>query len=109
MGPSDPRYPGHDARYAGVDREDLPLTESLEDVLGRLMPYWSGAITPAVRNGGRALVVAHGNSLRALVKHLDGLSDEEVEGLEVPPGYPLVYELIGGLEPARRYYLGDPR
>ena len=106
--PSDGRYPGHDPCYAGLDHEEAPLTESLEDVSRRLLPYWFGAIAPAVENGKRALVVAHGNSLRTLVKHLDGLSDEEVEGLEVPSGYPLVYELGGDLEPARRYYLGDP-
>ena len=71
------------------------------------MPYWSRAITPAVSNGEQTLIVAHGNSLRALVKYLDDLLDEEVEELEIPPGYPLVYELGGDLEPARRYYLGD--
>ena len=88
--------------------ERAPLAESLEDVLGRLLPYWSGEIAPIVEGGGRALVVAHGNSLRALVKHLDGLSDEEVSDLEIPAGYPLVYELDGEAKPARRYYLGDP-
>ena len=99
VGADDPRHPGNDPRYARVRPEELPASESLEDVLARLLPHWSGVVAPAVEAGGRALVVAHGNSLRALVKHLDGLSDEEVEGLEVPPGRPLVYEFDGG--PAR--------
>ncbi len=106
--PADWRYPGHDARYAGLGREELPLAESIEDVSRRLLPYWFGAIVPAVKGGGRALVVAHGNSLKALVKHLDGLSDEEVADLQIPPGNPLVYELAGEAKPARSYYLGDP-
>ena len=106
--PADPRYPGHDARYADLSQEELPCTESLEDVLGRLIIYWSQAIAPAVKNGGRSLVVAHNNSLRALVKHLDGLSDEGVAGLKIPSGYPLVYELDGEARPTRRYYLGNP-
>jgi len=104
----DPRYPGHDPRYADLGEEELPLTESLEDVSLRLVPYWSEAIAPAIEEGQRVFVVAHGNSLRALVKHLDGLSDGEVQELEIPIGYPLVYEFDGELNPARRYYLGDP-
>lgn len=107
--PADPRYPGHDPRYAGLKRDELPLTESLKDVLGRLIPCWSEAIAPVVKDGERALVVAHGNSLRALVKHIDGLSDEEVEGLEIPVGYPLIYELDSELRITHRYYLGELR
>ena len=106
--PADPRYPGHDARYADLSREEHPCAESLEDVLGRLLTYWSEAIAPTVKNGGRSLVVAHNHSLRALVKHLDGLCDEEVAGLKIPPGYPLVYELDGEARPTHRYYLGSP-
>ena len=106
--PADERYPGHDPRYAGLQQEELPLTESLEDVSERLLPFWFAEIKPMLEGGGRALVVAHGNSLRALVKHLDGLSDEEVADLEVPAGSPLVYEFDGDeASPARRYFLGD--
>ena len=106
--PTDPRYPAHDVRYADLSREELPLAEGLEDVLRRLLPYWSRAIAPAVKNGERSLVVAHNNCLRALVKHLDGLSDEEVAGLKIPTGYPLVYKLDGEARPVCRYYLGNP-
>ena len=104
---TDERYPGHDARYAALGREELPLTESLEDVSGRLLPYWFSEIAPTIKGGGRALVVAHSNSLKALVKLLDGLSDEEAGYLKIPVGSPLVYELDGEARPARRYYLGD--
>ena len=105
---ADERHPGHDPRYADLGQDELPLTESLEDVSGRLLPYWHEEIAPAVKGGVRTLVVAHGNSLRALVKHLDGLSDEEVADLEIPAGSPLVYEFDGEeASPARRYYLGD--
>ncbi len=105
---SDPRYPANDARYAHLKGEELPPTESLEDVLDRLLPCWSGTITPAIEDGKRTLVVAHGNSLRALVKHLDGLSDEEVEELEIPICQPLLYEFDDDLRATRRYYLGEP-
>ena len=84
-----------------------PLTESLEDVSTRVLPYWSGEISPSVTRGGRVLVVAHGNSLRALVKHLEGLPEDEVENLEIPPTHPLVYEFDGDTKPARRYGLGE--
>lgn len=87
--------------------EPSPLTESLEDVSKRVLPYWFGTISPSVTGGRQAIVVAHGNSLRALVKHLDGLSDEEVEDLEVPPACPLVYELDDGANPIRSYPLGE--
>ena len=98
--------PGRDGRHDERLQEPSPLTESLEDVSKRVLPYWSGEIAPSVAYGGRALVVAHGNSLRALVKHLDNLSDTEVEELEVPPASPLVYELEDGEKPVRHYRLG---
>nr|WP_276309152.1 2,3-diphosphoglycerate-dependent phosphoglycerate mutase [Meiothermus granaticius] len=106
--PSDPRYPGHDPRYAHLDRHTLPLTECLADTVARFLPYWQDTIAPAVREGKRVLIVAHGNSLRALIKYLDGISDEEIVGLNIPTGIPLVYELNAHLEPLRHYYLGDP-
>ncbi|MCL6525386.1 MAG: 2,3-diphosphoglycerate-dependent phosphoglycerate mutase [Thermaceae bacterium] len=106
--PSDPRYPGHDPRYAHLDRHTLPLTECLADTVARFLPYWQDTIAPAVREGKRVLIVAHGNSLRALIKYLDGISDEEIVGLNIPTGVPLVYELNAHLEPLRHYYLGDP-
>ncbi len=101
----DPRNPAHDPRYAGVP---VPLTECLKDTVERVVPYWQTAIAPAVRAGRRVLVVAHGNSLRALVKHLDGISDAEIVGLNIPTGEPLVYELNDSLEPITHYYLGNP-
>ncbi|MER3555241.1 MAG: 2,3-diphosphoglycerate-dependent phosphoglycerate mutase [Meiothermus sp.] len=106
--PSDERYPGHDPRYAGLDSHTLPLTECLADTVARFVPYWQDNIAPAVREGKRVLIAAHGNSLRALVKYLDGISDEEIVGLNIPTGVPLVYELNERLEPLRHYYLGDP-
>ncbi|HZM34333.1 MAG TPA: 2,3-diphosphoglycerate-dependent phosphoglycerate mutase [Burkholderiales bacterium] len=103
--PSDPRYEARDPRYAGVD---VPRTECLKDTVARVIPYWESAIAPAVRAGRRVLVAAHGNSMRALVKHLDGMSDEAIVKENIPTGIPLVYELGEDLKPARRYYLGDP-
>ena len=100
------QHPGRDGRHEGPLQQPSPLTESLEDVSERVLPYWSGEIAPSLAHGGRALVVAHGNSLRALVKHLDNLSDDEVEELEIPPASPLVYELEDGEKPARHYRLG---
>jgi len=100
----DPRYEGGDPRYAGTE---VPLTECLQDTVARVLPYWNTAIAPQVRAGRRVLVAAHGNSLRALIKHLDGVSDADIVGLNVPTGIPLVYELDGALEPLRHYYLGD--
>jgi 2,3-bisphosphoglycerate-dependent phosphoglycerate mutase len=100
----DPRYEGGDPRYAGTQ---VPLGECLKDTVARVLPYWSTAIAPQVRAGRRVLVAAHGNSLRALIKHLDGVSDADIVGLNVPTGIPLVYELDGALEPLRHYYLGD--
>jgi 2,3-bisphosphoglycerate-dependent phosphoglycerate mutase len=103
--PGDARYEGGDPRYAGAE---VPLTECLKDTVARVLPCWNSTIAPAVRAGRRVLVAAHGNSLRALIKHLDGVSDADIVGLNVPTGVPLVYELDASLEPLRHYYLGDP-
>ncbi|MBS0337072.1 MAG: 2,3-diphosphoglycerate-dependent phosphoglycerate mutase [Proteobacteria bacterium] len=105
---TDPRYPGGDPRYAGLAGAELPLTECLKDTVARVMPYWNGSIAPAIRSGKRVVVAAHGNSLRALVKYLDGVSDADIVGLNIPTGIPLVYELDRELRPVRHYYLGDP-
>jgi 2,3-bisphosphoglycerate-dependent phosphoglycerate mutase len=108
LDPADERHPGKDPRYAWMPPELLPATECLEDVVARMLPYWYDAIVPDVRAGKGVIVAAHGNSLRALVKHLDGISDEEIPGLNIPTGIPLVYELDADLRPERSYYLGDP-
>jgi len=100
----DPRYEAKDPRYAGVE---VPRTECLKDTVARVIPYWNSTIAPAVRAGRRVLVAAHGNSLRALVKHLDGIGDAEIVGLNIPTGIPLVYELDEALRPSKHYYLGD--
>jgi len=100
----DPRHEARDPRYAGVA---VPRTECLKDTVARVIPFWDGMIAPAVRAGRRVLVAAHGNSLRALIKHLDGVSDAEIVGLNVPTGIPLVYELDDRLQPLTHYYLGD--
>ncbi|MGQ0547527.1 MAG: 2,3-diphosphoglycerate-dependent phosphoglycerate mutase [Betaproteobacteria bacterium] len=105
LDPADPRYEGGDPRYAGVQ---VPLTECLKDTVARVIPYWTSAIAPAVRAGRRVLVAAHGNSMRALVKHLDGISDAAIVKENIPTGIPLVYELGEDLKPVRHYYLGDP-
>ena len=105
LDPVDPRYEGSDPRYAGIE---VPRTECLKDTVARVIPYWESAIAPAVRAGRRVLVAAHGNSLRALVKYLDGISDEAIVRENIPTGIPLVYELDEGLTPSRHYYLGDP-
>ena len=102
--PGDPRHEGGDRRYAGAA---VPRTECLKDTVARVIPYWEGTIAPAVRSGRRLLVAAHGNSLRALIKHLDGVSDADIVGLNVPTGVPLVYELNDKLRPLRHFYLGD--
>jgi 2,3-bisphosphoglycerate-dependent phosphoglycerate mutase len=104
----DPRYPGHDARYAGLSPTQLPVTECLKDTVERFLPYWHETIAPAVTGGKRVLVTAHGNSLRALVKYLDNISDQAIVELNIPTGIPLVYELDADLKPIRNYYLGDP-
>jgi len=104
----DERYPGNDRRYANLTPEELPLSECLKDTVARFLPYWHGEIVPVIKSGKRVLIVAHGNSLRALVKYLDHVSDEEIVGLNIPTGAPLVYELDDELKPIRSYYLGDP-
>jgi 2,3-bisphosphoglycerate-dependent phosphoglycerate mutase len=108
LDPADPRFPGHDARYAGLADEDLPRAESLKDTVARFLPYWHESIAPSIRGGRRVLIAAHGNSLRALVKYLDGISNEEIVGLNIPTGIPLVYELDDDLRPLGHEYLGDP-
>jgi 2,3-bisphosphoglycerate-dependent phosphoglycerate mutase len=105
--PGDPRSPAGDPRYAQLPRGGLPLTECLKDTVARVLPYWNDAIAPAVRAGERVLVAAHGNSLRALVKYLDQVSETDIVGLNIPTGIPLVYELDSTLRPLRHYYLGD--
>jgi 2,3-bisphosphoglycerate-dependent phosphoglycerate mutase len=104
----DERHPRHDPRYAWMPPELLPATECLKDVVDRMLPYWYDAIVPDLRAGRHLIVAAHGNSLRALVKHLDDISDDEIPGLNIPTGIPLVYELDADLRPTDRYYLGDP-
>ncbi|HET9211739.1 MAG TPA: 2,3-diphosphoglycerate-dependent phosphoglycerate mutase [Thermoanaerobaculia bacterium] len=106
--PEDERYPGSDRRYAHLAPEEIPLAESLKDTVARFLPYWHETIVPDLRAGKRVLIAAHGNSLRALIKHLDGVSEEEIVGLNVPTGIPLVYELDRELRPLRHDYLGDP-
>jgi 2,3-bisphosphoglycerate-dependent phosphoglycerate mutase len=108
LAPDDPRHPRLDPRYAGVPPEALPRAESLRDTVARFVPYWEEAIAPQVRAGRRVLVAAHGNSLRALVKHLDRISEADIVGLNIPTGIPLAYELDDDLHPLGRRYLGDP-
>ena len=102
--PGDPRQEARDPRYAGVE---VPRTECLKDTVARVIPFWENTIAPAVRGGTRLLIAAHGNSLRALIKHLDGIADADIVGLNVPTGVPLVYELDDKLRPLRHFYLGD--
>ena len=102
---TDPRHPSNDPRYAGLDASLLPRAESLKDTIARVLPCWNEVIAPDIRSGRRVLVSAHGNSLRALVKHLDGIPDEEIPKLEIPTGVPLVYELDAALKPIKHYYL----
>lgn len=105
---TDNRYPGNDVRYLSIDKEEIPFTESLRDTSFRFLPYWNDAIAPAIREKKRVVVVAHGNSLRALVKYLDDIPDDKIAGLSIPTGIPLVYELDEGLKPTSKYYLrGD--
>ena len=106
--PDDDRYPGRDPRYADLKPEEIPLTECLKDTVARFLPYWHETIAPDVKKGKRVLIAAHGNSIRALVKYLDKISDEDIVGLNIPTGIPLVYELEDDLTPIRSYYLGDP-
>jgi 2,3-bisphosphoglycerate-dependent phosphoglycerate mutase len=108
LSPDDERHPGRDRRYASLAPAELPLAESLKDTVARFLPYWEGTIAPAVKAGQKVLIAAHGNSLRALVKYLDNVSDQEIVGVNIPTGVPLVYELDADLKPLRHYYLGDP-
>ena len=103
----DPQYPGNDSRYSGVSPDDLPLTESLHDTVARILPYWHETIVPAIKSGKRVLIAAHGNSLRALMKYLDNIPEEDIVGITIPTGVPLVYELEDDLTPIRHFYLGD--
>ena len=103
----DPRHPGRDPRYAGLSPAELPLTESLKDTVARFLPYWEETIAPAIRDRKRVLIAAHGNSLRALVKYLDRISDEDIIELNIPTGVPLVYELDDQLNAVSRRYLGQ--
>jgi 2,3-bisphosphoglycerate-dependent phosphoglycerate mutase len=103
----DPRHPSHDRRYASLSPSQLPLTESLKDTVTRFLPYWHEAIAPQILAGKRVLIAAHGNSLRALVKYLDNISDQEIVDLNIPTGIPLVYQLNDDLKPLQKFYLGD--
>ena len=108
LDPGDERHPGRDPRYARLPKDLLPLTESLKDTVARFLPYWHDQVVPDVLAGRRVLIAAHGNSLRALVKHLDGVSEDAIVELNIPTGIPLVYELDQDLRPIRSRYLGDP-
>ncbi len=104
---SDERWPGHDRRYQSLAPQDVPLTECLKDTVARFLPYWHETLAPAVKSGQRVIIAAHGNSLRALVKYLDAIPDDEIVGLNIPTGIPLVYELDADLKPLTHYYLAD--
>ena len=106
--PTDARYPGNDPRYKDLSKKELPLTECLKDTVDRFLPYWKKSIAPVVKSGQRVIIAAHGNSLRALVKYLDNVSEQDIVSLNIPTGMPLVYELEDSLKPIRHYYLGDP-
>ena len=105
---TDERHPKFDPRYASLTSEQLPATESLKITLERVLPYWQSELVPAIKSGKRVIIAAHGNSIRALVKYLDNISESEITGLNIPTGLPLVYELDGELKPIKNYYLGDP-
>jgi 2,3-bisphosphoglycerate-dependent phosphoglycerate mutase len=105
---TDPRYPGFDPRYKNLSQQELPLTECLKDTVARFLPYWHEVIAPTVKTGQRVIIAAHGNSLRALVKYLDNIPDQDIVELNIPTGMPLVYELSEDLKPLKSYYLGDP-
>ena len=104
----DERYSGRDPRYRRIRRDEIPLTESLKDTVARFLPYWHETIAPTIKSGQRVLITAHGNSLRALVKYLDNVPDDQIVELNIPTGIPLVYELDENLRPLRHFYLGDP-
>ena len=105
---SDPRNPAKDLRYQAFRKSDLPLTECLKDTVARVLPFWHDVVSPMIRAGKKVLIAAHGNSLRALVKYLDNISEKEILGMNIPTGIPLVYELDKDLRPIKHYYLGDP-
>ncbi len=105
---TDERFPGHEPRYKNLKPEEIPAAECLKDTVDRFLPYWHETIAPAIKSGKRVIIVAHGNSLRALVKYLDNISEESIVELNIPTGMPLVYELDADLEPLKSYYLGDP-
>ncbi len=105
---NDPRHPSREHQYDSIDRTELPDTECLKDTVNRFLPYWQTTIVPVVRSGKKVLIVAHGNSLRALVKYLDEISDEEIVQLNIPTGIPLIYHLDNHLKPIKHFYLGDP-
>ncbi|HQJ16317.1 MAG TPA: 2,3-diphosphoglycerate-dependent phosphoglycerate mutase [Candidatus Omnitrophota bacterium] len=105
----DERFPGRDPRYASLSPKELPLTECLKDTVARFLPFWHETIAPTIKSGKRVIIAAHGNSLRALVKYLDNISDADIVNLNIPTGLPLVYELDADLKPIRHYYLGDPQ
>jgi 2,3-bisphosphoglycerate-dependent phosphoglycerate mutase len=105
---NDERSPVRDPRYASLDPKDIPLAECLKDTVARVLPYWHETIAPAVKSGQQLIVTAHGNSMRALVKYLDNIPDDEIVGLNIPTGVPLIYEFDDDLTPLRHYYLGDP-
>ena len=105
--PTDPRFPGRDPRYRTLSPSELPLTECLKDTVARFLPYWNATIGPAIKSGKKVIMAAHGNSIRALVKYLDAISDRDIVELNIPTGVPLVYELDGNLRPITHYYLGD--
>lgn len=105
---TDPRYPGHDPRYRHLHNNELPEAECLKDTIRRFLPFWNDTIVPGIRQNKKGLIVAHGNSLRALVKHLDQIPDDKIVHLNIPTGMPLVYELNESLQPVKNYYLGDP-
>jgi len=107
LDPDDPRHPSRDRRYAELSRGELPLTESLKDTVNRFLPYWQSVIAPEIKAGKRVLITAHGNSLRALVKYLDHMSEQEIIELNIPTGIPLVYLLDNDLRPLQKFYLGD--
>jgi len=104
---TDPRCERGDRRYAALNPTDVPLTECLKDTVARVLPFWNESMAPAIKAGKRVLVAAHGNSIRAMVKYLDGIADADIVGLNIPNGIPLVYELDANLKPIRSYYLGD--
>ena len=104
----DDRFPGRDPRYRDLTKAELPLTECLKDTVARFLPYWHGTIAPAIQQGKKVLIAAHGNSLRALVKYLDNVSESDIVELNIPTGMPLIYELDEKLRPLQHYYLGDP-